>query len=37
VVVVHTGDSPGALTEVYEAYDRGVLAVTAVQCPSTTP
>lgn len=32
VVAVHTGDSLGALTEVYcETYDRGVLAVTAGQ------
>lgn len=32
VVAVHTGDSLDALTEVYcEAYDRGVLAVTAGQ------
>lgn len=32
VVAVHTGDALGALTEVYcEAYDRGVLAVTAGQ------
>lgn len=32
VVAVHTGDSLGALTEVFcEAYDRGVLAVTAGQ------